>query len=360
MKKYYKNITKDKAATVTMVGMLAIAALCIGIITVNHENHAGNTVQEEEAGSHQETEYTEEYIQAFLKDPQADIETRFTDIALAAFGELTTEAKSTEETRAKETEQTESKQETKDKPKETTKSTTEKQTKKKEEKTTEKHDTYTKKKETVYVVYDVNVRKSPNGEIIGGLQAGESVCRLAVGDNGWSQIKYGKTTAYVYTFYLCTNKAQITAGIETPQVQSASVQIQKETVSNQLGINITNEDYKWLLQIVQAEAGNQDEIGRILVANTIINRVRNASFPNTITGVIFQSTGEVCQFSPVKNGTIYSVSVDDTTKNCVNRALNGENYSSEVLYFSSEHSARSWHNTNLAYLFTHGDHAFYR
>lgn len=375
MKKYYKNIAKEKAAPIITAAMLLVAVLCIGIISVNHEDND----ERENTEFVKKEESKEDYMEAFLYAPQADIETRLDEVVLMANGrKKTVETKETaakedvcEEITEKETTPKETK-EKKIKEEETKEGETQgKEAKKAKEeetkaaaqkkKTTKKTDkaVYTKKKETVYVVYDVNVRKSPEGEVIGGLAAGEKITRTAQGSNGWSRVSYKGKTAYIYSFYLCANKAQITEGIAKPKVQSANVEVAR-TVSNHLGITVTKKDYYWLQQIVQAEAGNQDEKGRILVANAIINRVKSATFPNTITEVIFQSAGGVYQFSPVDNGTIYTVAVDEVTKNCVNRALNGESYSGEVLYFSSEHSPYSWHNTSLSYLFTWGDHAFYR
>ena len=214
--------------------------------------------------------------------------------------------------------------------------------------------------EVVYVLYNVNVRASADGEKIGYLYAGDEIKRTAVGTNGWSEIEFEGKKAYVFTNYLTNNKASSSAGIAKPQVQSASVTTSSGYVKNNVGINISEDDYYWLIRIVHAEAGNQDEKGRILVANTIINRVKSDIFPNNIKDVIFQVSGGIYQFSPVGFGSIYNIKADQTTIDCVNRAINGECYSEEVLYFSSQKSAYSWHNTNLAYLFTYGDHAFYK
>ena len=51
---------------------------------------------------------------------------------------------------------------------------------------------------------------------------------------------------------------------------------------------ISIEDYENLLRIVEAEAGGEDETGKLLVANVVLNRVESESFPDTITEVILQ------------------------------------------------------------------------
>lgn len=119
--------------------------------------------------------------------------------------------------------------------------------------------------------------------------------------------------------------------------------------------NISDEDYNNLLRIVQAEAENQGDIGKILVANVIINRVNSSKFPNTITGVIFESG----QFAPVSNGRFDSVTVASSTKAAVDRALAGEDYSDGALYFVNYKYAKGWFSS-LNYLFQYGDHVFYK
>ena len=46
---------------------------------------------------------------------------------------------------------------------------------------------------------------------------------------------------------------------------------------------MSDEDYDTLLHIVEAEAGTEDVKGRILVANVIMNRIKNKEFPDTVT-----------------------------------------------------------------------------
>lgn len=132
-----------------------------------------------------------------------------------------------------------------------------------------------------------------------------------------------------------------------------------QVVYNSVDFAISENDYYWLCKIVEAEAGNQDEIGKILVANVIINRVESGDFPDTIKSVIFQNNGRTYQFEPVKNERIYDMNPTDNTISCVDRALAGEDYSDGALFFTMKTSGRSWFNTKLTLLFVHGDHYFY-
>lgn len=126
---------------------------------------------------------------------------------------------------------------------------------------------------------------------------------------------------------------------------------------------ISVEDYENLLRIVEAEAGGEDETGKLLVANVVLNRVESESFPDTITEVILQKNKGVAQFSPVGSGRFWRVEISDETISAVNRALAGEDVSQGALYFAARKYADTdnmrWFDERLDYLFTHGGHEFF-
>ena len=127
---------------------------------------------------------------------------------------------------------------------------------------------------------------------------------------------------------------------------------------------LSEEDLNMLLRIVEAEAGNQDEEGKLLVANVVLNRVEDEAFPDTVTEVVLQRENGVCQFSPVSNQTIWKVCISEETESAVERALQGEEISDGALYFAAREYADSdkmkWFDTHLTFLFKHGGHEFFK
>ncbi len=123
------------------------------------------------------------------------------------------------------------------------------------------------------------------------------------------------------------------------------------------------EDYNILLRIVEAEAGGEDEDGKLLVANVVLNRVNSEAFPDTVKDVVMQRSGRVTQFSPVASGRIWKVEVSEETVAAVQRALEGEDISQGALYFASRRYANSdsmrWFDRCLTFLFKHGRHEFF-
>lgn len=126
---------------------------------------------------------------------------------------------------------------------------------------------------------------------------------------------------------------------------------------------MSDRDYETLLSIVEAESGGEDLKGRIMVANVIFNRVADDEFPDNITDVVWEKVNGVAQFSPTIDGRINKVEISDTTREAVNRAIDGEDYSQGALYFVAKDQAAKhnvqWFEKDLKELFSYGVHDFY-
>lgn len=144
---------------------------------------------------------------------------------------------------------------------------------------------------------------------------------------------------------------------------SAKPVIGVNVIERKRAYDLCEEDYETLLKIVQAEAGTEDEEGKLLVANVVLNRVKSKKFPNTVTEVVYQKSGGRCQFSPVSNGSINRIQVSEETIAAVERALDGEDISRGALYFAARRAAdpknMQWFDTHLVRLFVHGGHEFF-
>lgn len=135
------------------------------------------------------------------------------------------------------------------------------------------------------------------------------------------------------------------------------------TLERPMAYELCEEDYDILLRIVEAEAGGEDEEGKLLVANVVLNRMNSEAFPNSVKEVVMQRSGSVSQFSPVASGRIWRVTVSEETVSAVQRALEGEDLSQGALYFAARKRADSssmrWFDEHLTFLFRHGGHEFF-
>ncbi|MBP3702319.1 MAG: cell wall hydrolase [Lachnospiraceae bacterium] len=139
---------------------------------------------------------------------------------------------------------------------------------------------------------------------------------------------------------------------------------EKKGGSKKYKYHISASDKKILERLVEAEAGGQGLKGKILVANVVMNRVSQSSYPNTVKGVVYAKSGSCYQFSPVADGRIDTVKVSSETKKAVEQALTGTDYSRGAQYFmcrrSSSAKNRRWFDTHLTRVFTYGAHEFFR
>lgn len=148
------------------------------------------------------------------------------------------------------------------------------------------------------------------------------------------------------------------------QIIDSENEILQEKWNDATNISISEDEYEVLCRIVEAEAGGEDTEGKLLVANVVLNRTFDNSFPNTISEVVFQKEKGVTQFSPISDGRFYEVKISEDTIGAVNRALEGEDNSEGALFFAARKYAdperMKWFDDNLEFLFCHGGHDFFK
>ena len=112
-------------------------------------------------------------------------------------------------------------------------------------------------------------------------------------------------------------------------------------------------DHRLLSKLVHAEARGESYKGQVAVAAVVLNRVRSAQFPNTISGVIFQSGA----FDAVKDGQIWLTPDSDSIR-AAHDALNGWDPTYGCIYYYNPSTAtNAWIWTREVRL-TIGAHAF--
>lgn len=119
--------------------------------------------------------------------------------------------------------------------------------------------------------------------------------------------------------------------------------------------DIAEENYwdelELLAQVVEAEAGNQDMIGKRLVVDVVLNRVDSPLFPDTITEVLEQPG----QFTTMWNGAVedagYHMQQDDY--DAVMMEVTGKRLDYDIYYFTAGE-----YNASCKPAYIHGDHYF--
>ena len=93
-------------------------------------------------------------------------------------------------------------------------------------------------------------------------------------------------------------------------------------------------DHRLLAKCVYAEARGEPYKGQVAVAAVVLNRVASSSFPNTVSGVIYQSGA----FSCVDNGSINNTP-DSSCIRAALDALNGWDPTGGCLYYYNPKTA---------------------
>lgn len=97
---------------------------------------------------------------------------------------------------------------------------------------------------------------------------------------------------------------------------------------------IVSADHRLLSKLVYAEARGEPYKGQVAVAAVVLNRVASASFPNTISGVVYQRNAFTC----VNNGSINNTP-DSSCIRAALDALNGWDPTGGCLYYYNPKTA---------------------
>ncbi len=110
----------------------------------------------------------------------------------------------------------------------------------------------------------------------------------------------------------------------------------------------------WLLaKVIEAEARGESYTGQVAVGAVVLNRVESASFPDTISGVVYQSGA----FSAVTDSN-WSVSPTATSRKAAQDAINGWDPSYGCLYYyNPAKTSNRWIRTRPV-VTTIGSHVF--
>lgn len=123
-----------------------------------------------------------------------------------------------------------------------------------------------------------------------------------------------------------------------------------------LGLNfnsVTSSDLYLLAKCVHAEARGEPYVGQVAVAAVILNRVKDAAFPNTISGVIYQPWA----FTAVNDGQI-NLEPNSTAYQAAQDALNGWDPTYGCLYYYNPTTATSKWIFSRQTVVTIGKHVF--
>lgn len=125
--------------------------------------------------------------------------------------------------------------------------------------------------------------------------------------------------------------------------------------SSQSKNTVSSANLDLLAKCVYAEARGEPYTGQVAIAAVVLNRVKSSSFPNTVSGVIYQKNAFTCvsdgQINLTPNASAYSAAKD---------ALNGWDPTNGCLYYYNPATATSKWIWSLKVELKIGKHSFAR
>ena len=112
-------------------------------------------------------------------------------------------------------------------------------------------------------------------------------------------------------------------------------------------------DYELLARIISAEARGESYLGQVAVGAVVLNRVEHPSFPDTLSGVVYQRGA----FSCLYDGQFYEP-IADSSYSAARDALNGVDPSGGAIYYYNPSTATSKWIFNRPVITTIGNHTF--
>ena len=141
--------------------------------------------------------------------------------------------------------------------------------------------------------------------------------------------KYGEATRDAVRWFQKNNNLTVDGRVGPATAAALGVTLSSSgSAAASSSATIISADHRLLAKLVYAEARGESYKGQVAVAAVVLNRVASSEFPNTISGVIYQSKA----FSCVDNGSINNTPDSSSIKAALD-ALNGWDPTGGCLYY---------------------------
>ena len=192
----------------------------------------------------------------------------------------------------------------------------------------------------VFLIYNIFFRQDSNSSLALSKYGSRSdeVTQIQTKLKRWGYYNgnidgiYGTQTLNAVKWFQSKNGLEVD-GIAGPKTLAAMGIFNSNSTGN--NTNNTN-DTNLLARLVYAESRGEPYAGQVAVASVVLNRVKSSSFPNSISGVIYQSGA----FSVVSDGQI-NLTPNDTAKKAAQDAINGWDPSYGAIYYFNPNTAKN-------------------
>ena len=161
---------------------------------------------------------------------------------------------------------------------------------------------------------------------------------------------FGKQTREAVKYFQRKNGLKVDGIVGNQTLKALGMSSSNTSGSNS---SFSDSDLNLLARLIYGEARGESYVGQVAVGAVVMNRIKSASFPNTMAGVIYQSYA----FTAVDDGQI-NLTPDATARRAAQDAMNGWDPSYGALYYYNPATATSAWIFSRKTTVTIGNHVF--
>lgn len=185
------------------------------------------------------------------------------------------------------------------------------------------------------VVYALTLKQGSTGQDVKTLQT--KLKRWGYYTGAIDGIFGAKTTAAVKYFQRRNNlTADGIVGAKTLAALGMKLSSTTTSTTSSSSSGYSDQDIQLLTRLIYGEARGESYVGQVAVGAVVMNRVKSASFPNTISSVIYQKYA----FTAVSDGQI-NLSPNDSARKAAIDAMNGFDPTYGAIYYYNPKVATS-------------------
>lgn len=164
---------------------------------------------------------------------------------------------------------------------------------------------------------------------------------------------FGSQTQSAVKYFQRVNGLYVDGVVGAKTAAALGMTLSSTSTGGSTSSGYSSSDTYLLAKLVNAEARGEPYTGQVAVAAVVLNRVKSSSFPNTISGVIYQSYA----FESVSNGQI-NLSPSASCRQAAQDAMNGWDPTNGCLYFyNAANTTNAWMLSRPVHLVI-GEHTF--
>lgn len=184
---------------------------------------------------------------------------------------------------------------------------------------------------------------------------GEEVRQIQKKLKEWGYYDGGVDGIYGSKTYSAVKKFQSKNGLKADGIagEKTLAALGISSKGNSSNNNVNNTDLNLLSKLVHGEARGEPYKGMVAVAATVLNRVSDSRFPNSIAGVIYQRGAYTC----VDDGQI-NLEASSQARKAAQDAINGWDPTSGCIYYFNPQTATSKWIWSRPQVMTIGKHIF--